>query len=85
MRYVSLLMREHLLTRSSTQLLVCAWDGRMVILNAAGEEAHFDFKEDVAAFTCGMFARDRGVNTACLVFVSFHDCIHVFHHVRLSR
>uniref|UniRef100_A0A8C5D4L5 Integrin alpha FG-GAP repeat containing 2 n=1 Tax=Gouania willdenowi TaxID=441366 RepID=A0A8C5D4L5_GOUWI len=67
------------------EVVACAWDGQTYIIDHNRTVVRFQFDENVNAFCAGQYTCKDGVNSPCLVYVTFNHKIHVYWKVQLER
>ncbi|KAM6095702.1 KICSTOR complex protein ITFG2 isoform 2-T2 [Chlamydotis macqueenii] len=67
------------------EVIACAWDGQTYIIDHNRTVARFQADENVSAFCAGLYACKGGVNSPCLVYVSFNQKIYIYWDVQLER
>ncbi|KFP08073.1 Integrin-alpha FG-GAP repeat-containing protein 2, partial [Calypte anna] len=67
------------------EVIACAWDGQTYIIDHNRTVVRFQADENVGAFCAGLYACKGGINSPCLVYVSFNHKIYIYWDIQLER
>lgn len=67
------------------EVICCAWDGQTYIVNHSRDVVRYQFDENVAAFTAGLYAVNGQDNVPCFVYATFNNKIYIYYNISLPQ